>query len=137
MTVTARQSPAGIDIRGGDPLLAFVHQSDIPVDHILRGAFRLNLPSPAPQPPPDVDATAHAHGPGALSSTVSAPMPGTVIKVNVSEGSTVKAGDRLVVLEAMKMETPLLAPYDGTIKAIHVEEGDRVPGGAVLVELDD
>jgi acetyl/propionyl-CoA carboxylase alpha subunit len=106
-------------------------------DQVWRGAFRLNLRSPAPQAPPDVDAAAHAHGARAGSSTVTAPMPGTVIKVNVHEGSTVEAGDPLVVLEAMKMETPLLAPYDATVKSVHVEEGDRVAGGALLVELDD
>jgi len=106
-------------------------------DAVWRGAFRLNLPSPALQPPPDVDAAAHEHGAGAVSSTVTAPMPGTVIKVNVHEGSTVKARDPLVVLEAMKMETPLAAPFDGTVTAVHVKEGDRVAGGAVLVELDD
>jgi biotin carboxyl carrier protein len=64
-------------------------------------------------------------------------MPGTVIKVNVHEGSTVKAGAPLVVLEAMKMETPLLAPFDAIVKAVHVGEGDRVAGGAVLVELSE
>jgi acetyl/propionyl-CoA carboxylase alpha subunit len=106
-------------------------------DEIWRGAFRLNLPSPAPQPPPDVDAASHAHAAGAASSTITAPMPGTVIKVNVHEGSTVTAGAPLVVLEAMKMETPLLAPFDATVKAVHVAEGDRVGGGAVLVELSD
>jgi acetyl/propionyl-CoA carboxylase alpha subunit len=105
-------------------------------DAIWRGAFRLNLPSPAPQPPPDVDAEAHAHARGAASSTITAPMPGTVIKVNVHEGSTVDAGAPLVVLEAMKMETPLLAPFAATVKAVHVKDGDRVAGGAVLVELD-
>jgi acetyl/propionyl-CoA carboxylase alpha subunit len=106
-------------------------------DEIWRGAFRLNLPSPAPQLPPDVDAAAHAHGARTGSSTITASMPGTVIKVNVHEGSTVRAGATLVVLEAMKMETPLLAPFDATVKAVHVEEGDRVAGGAVLVELSD
>jgi acetyl/propionyl-CoA carboxylase alpha subunit len=106
-------------------------------DPVWRGPFRLNLPSPAPQAPPDVDAAAHAHGAGTASGTITAPMPGTVIKVNVHEGSTVEAGNPLVVLEAMKMETPLLAPFDATVKAVHVEEGDRVAGGAVLVELDD
>jgi acetyl/propionyl-CoA carboxylase alpha subunit len=106
-------------------------------DQVWRGAFRLNLRSPAPQPPPDVDAAAHAHGARAGSSTITAPMPGTVIKVNVHEGSTVAARDPLVVLEAMKMETPLLAPYDATVKTVHVEEGDRVAGGALLVELHD
>ena len=89
------------------------------------------------QSPPDVDAAAHEHGVGTASSTITAPMPGTVIKVNVHEGSTVKARDPLVVLEAMKMETPLAAPFDATVTAVHVREGDRVAGGAVLVELDD
>jgi acetyl/propionyl-CoA carboxylase alpha subunit len=102
-----------------------------------RGAWRLNLPAPPPHAPPDVDAAAHAHGPGAESSTVVAPMPGTVIKVLVHEGLTVAARQPLVVLEAMKMETPLASPYDATVRAVHVQEGDRVAGGAVLVELDE
>ena len=46
-------------------------------------------------------------------------------------------GEALVVLEAMKMETPLVSPYDATVRAVHVAEGDRVAGGALLVELDD
>ena len=104
---------------------------------LWRGAFRLNLPSAPPLPPPDVDAAAHEHGARAQSLTITAPMPGTVIKVEVHEGSTVKARQTLVVLEAMKMETPLLSPVDATVRAVHVQEGDRVAGGAVLVELDD
>ena len=106
-------------------------------DSVWRGAFRLNLPDPTPMPPPDVDAPAHASRPAEESSTIVAPMPGTVIKVNVEAGSIVKARDPLVVLEAMKMETPLFSPYDSTVRAVHVREGDRVVGGAVLVELAD
>ena len=131
-------------LRAGEATTAFLVEhpplsappSALP-DPVWRGAFRLNLPSPAPQPPPDVDAAAHDHGPGSASSTITAPMPGTVIKVNVHAGATVQARDPLVVLEAMKMETPLVAPFDATVKAVHVEEGDRVANGAVLVELDD
>ena len=41
------------------------------------------------------------------------------------------------MLEAMKMETPLVSPYDATVRAVHVSEGDRVSGGTVLVELDE
>jgi acetyl/propionyl-CoA carboxylase alpha subunit len=104
---------------------------------VWRGGFRLNLPSPALRPPPDVDASAHDHAATEGTSDIKAPMPGTVIKVNVHEGATVKARDPLVVLEAMKMETPLLAPYDGTVRSVHVKEGDRVAGGALVVELDD
>jgi biotin carboxyl carrier protein len=106
-------------------------------DTVWRGAFRLNLPAPAPQPPPDVDASAHAHAQTEAASSLVAPMPGTVIKVNVAVGDRVRAREPLVVLEAMKMETPLVAPYDATVKAVHVAEGDRIAGGALLVELDD
>jgi 3-methylcrotonyl-CoA carboxylase alpha subunit len=102
-----------------------------------RGSFRLNLAPPPLLAPPDIDAAAHAHAGPEASRTVTAPMPGTVIKVHVHEGSTVKARQPLVVIEAMKMETPLTSPYDATVRAVHVQEGDRVAGGAVLVELDD
>jgi acetyl/propionyl-CoA carboxylase alpha subunit len=104
---------------------------------VWRGAFRLNLAAPALQPPPDIDATGPAHGGAEASWVVTAPMPGTVLKVHVHEGSTVKARQPLVVLEAMKMETPLTSPYDATVRAVHVQEGDRVAGGAVLVELEE
>ena len=130
-------------LRAGDATTAFLTEhpplSAPPrvADRTWRGGFRLNLPSPTPVPPPDVDAEARAHGPAEESSTVVAPMPGTVIRVNVAAGDAVKARDPLVVLEAMKMETPLPSPYDATVRAVHVSEGDRVPGGAVLVELED
>ena len=102
-----------------------------------RGAWRLNLPGPPPRPAPDADATAHDYGPAAEKSAVTSPMPGTVIKVLVAPGDRVAARDTLVVLEAMKMETPLVSPYDATVRAVHVAEGDRVSGGAILVELEE
>jgi biotin carboxyl carrier protein len=55
--------------------------------------------------------------------------------VLVALGDTVAPRQPLVVLEAMKMETPLTAPYAATVRAVHVTEGDRVAGGAPLVEL--
>jgi len=104
-------------------------------DRVWRGGFRLNLPVASVHAPPDVDAAAHAHGPGEASSSIVAPMPGTVIKVLVAAGNRVAAREPLVVLEAMKMETPLVAPYAATVEAVHVAEGDRVAGGVLLVEL--
>jgi acetyl/propionyl-CoA carboxylase alpha subunit len=101
-----------------------------------RGAWRLNLPAPPSRPAPDVDAAAHDHGPAAEQSALAAPMPGTVVRVLVNAGATVEARQPLVVLEAMKMETPLVSPYDATVRAVHVKEGDRVAGGTILVELD-
>jgi acetyl/propionyl-CoA carboxylase alpha subunit len=99
--------------------------------------WRLNLPSPPSRPAPDIDSAAGASSAGAHESAVKAPMPGTVIRVLVEAGATVEARQPLVVIEAMKMETPLVAPFAATVRAVHVAEGDRVGGGAVLVELDE
>jgi biotin carboxyl carrier protein len=104
---------------------------------VWREPFRLNLPSPASRPAPEVDLAAGEHGAeDGGSGAVLAPMPGTVIRVHVEPGAEVEARQPLVVLEAMKMETPLAAPYAGKVAAVHVAEGDRVAGGAVLVELE-
>jgi biotin carboxyl carrier protein len=62
-------------------------------------------------------------------------MPGTVIRVLVASGDEVEARQPLVVLEAMKMETPLVAPYAATVEDVHVREGDRVAAGTTLVQL--
>ncbi len=102
-----------------------------------RGAWRLNASSPPPRPPPDVDAAADDAGSTGGDGVVTAPIPGTVIRVLVEAGDRVAARQPLVVLEAMKMETPLTSPYDATVRAVHVAEGDRVAGGAVLVELEE
>jgi acetyl/propionyl-CoA carboxylase alpha subunit len=102
------------------------------------GAWRLNLPAPTPHAPPDVNEAAYPGGTagGAEASALIAPMPGTVIQVLAQEGDRIAHRQPLLVLEAMKMETPLVAPYDAIVKAVHVTEGDRVAGGAVLIELD-
>jgi acetyl/propionyl-CoA carboxylase alpha subunit len=102
-----------------------------------RTPFRLNLPSPAPAAPPDITTAADHGGAGGEQSAVVAPMPGTVIKLLVGAGDSVRARQPLVVLEAMKMETPLTSPYDATVRAVHVAEGDRVAGGVVLLELEE
>ena len=99
--------------------------------------FRLNRASPAPTATPNPDAAFHAQRQAGEQSSLTSPMPGTVIRVAVAEGDRVEARQPLVVLEAMKMETPIVAPYDAVVRAIHVAEGDRVAGGAVLVELED
>ncbi len=130
-------------LRAGETTTAFLTQypplSEPPVrlpEGAWRGPWRLNLPSASVAPPPDIDDAAHARAAAGAQSELTALMPGTVIRVHVAAGDAVSAGQPLLVLEAMKMETPLLAPYDGSVKAVHVEEGARVPGGALLVELE-
>jgi len=67
---------------------------------------------------------------------VSTSMPGNVVDVLVKEGDTVKAGQPLLVSEAMKMETEIQSPIAGTVKAVHVAKGDRVNPGEVLIEIE-
>jgi 3-methylcrotonyl-CoA carboxylase alpha subunit len=82
--------------------------------------------------PPTVDET----GPGADAAvSLTAPMPGTVVKVFVEEGQEVEEGQLLLVLEAMKMEQPVFAPHAGVVHSLPFEEGSLVPGGAVLAEV--
>ena len=102
-----------------------------------RGAWRLNLPPPAPGPSPALDGDTLEHAAAGEKAEITAPMPGTVLKVLVTPGARVTARQPLVVLEAMKMETPLLSPYAATVRAVHVAEGDRVAGGSLLIELEE
>ena len=66
---------------------------------------------------------------------VNAPMPGNILKVNVSQGQAVKSGDVLCVLEAMKMENEIMAPKDGTVTQVLVSKGSTVDTGAPLVVI--
>ena len=73
----------------------------------------------------------------ATANAVVSPMPGTIIKVFVGLGNTVKKGQAVLVLEAMKMENEIVAPKDGQIIAMHVKQGDTVQGGSVLFEIGE
>jgi len=87
--------------------------------------------------PPDVDALGGGSGQAAAGEkSLTAPMPGTVIRVDVREGDRVEARQRLAVLEAMKMEHPIEAPYAGIVRAVLHRVGDLVPSGARLIELE-
>lgn len=66
---------------------------------------------------------------------VTSPLPGVIIEVSVKEGQTVKAGQKVAVLEAMKMENEIQAPADGTVTAILVNKGDSVLEGAEIVKI--
>ena len=68
-------------------------------------------------------------------TTVEAPMQGLVLSVLVSQGEKVKAGQELVIIEAMKMENPIVAPIDGTVESVNVSKGDIVETGNPIVTL--
>ena len=78
-----------------------------------------------------------AAAPAAAGGTeVTASVPGKVFKVEASVGQAVKAGDAIVILEAMKMEIPVVAPVDGTVASINVTAGDAVENGDVLATMN-
>ena len=92
-------------------------------------------PAPAAATAPAA-ASAPAAAPAAPVSggkeTVSSPMPGNILAVNVTNGAAVKKGDVLMILEAMKMENEIMSPCDGTVLSVNVTKGASVETGAVL-----
>lgn len=93
--------------------------------------------SPAPSPQPAAQ-TAPAAAPAAASGSgkaIVSPLPGVIISVDVKEGQAVKRGQKLAVIEAMKMENEILSDCDGTVTAIHVAKGDSVLEDAKIVTI--
>lgn len=68
-------------------------------------------------------------------TTIEAPMPGKIVSYKVSEGATVKEGDVVLVLEALKMENDITSPVSGTVKEIRFKNGDNVEDGDVLMTI--
>ena len=95
-------------------------------------------PVPAPAAPEPAAAAAAAPAPTApagAGKAVTSPLPGVIIEVSVKEGQAVKAGQKVAVIEAMKMENEIQASSDGTVTAILVHKGDSVLEGAEIVKI--
>ena len=93
-------------------------------------------PVAAPAAAPKADApAAAAPKPAGAGVTVKSPLPGIIISVDVKEGQAVKSGQKVAVIEAMKMENDILAEADGTITAVHTRKGDSVLEGADIVTI--
>ena len=91
-----------------------------------------STPAPAAKP-----AAPKAAPVAAGANKVTAPMPGTVLQVKVSQGQSVKKGDVICVLEAMKMENDIPAPCDGVIASINTQKGASVNAGDVLASINE
>lgn len=114
---------------------------EVEVEHgkaVLLDEYEALTPAPASAEPAPIAqqpvATAPAPAPVNLAAgeTVAAPMPGNIIRVDIKEGDKVKAGQVLVILEAMKMENEIMSPCDGTVLSVNVTKGASVETGAVL-----
>ena len=102
-------------------------QYDITLE-VLEGEAAAAAPKAAPAAAPAAPAAKAPAG----AQAINAPMPGTILAVNVKPGQAVKRGDVLVVLEAMKMENEIMSPCDGTVTSVNVSKGAAVETGAVL-----
>lgn len=85
-----------------------------------------SAPAPAPAP---------AAAPAGAGKVITSPLPGVIIEVSVKEGQAVKAGQKVAVIEAMKMENEIQASCDGTVTAVLVNKGDSVLEGAEIVKI--
>ena len=111
---------------------------DVAVEELGEGAAPASVPAAsapvaaAPAPAPAAAPAAPAVGAG---EKVTAPMPGTILDVKVSQGASVSKGDVIMVLEAMKMENDIVAPCDGSVTSIVVKKGDSVQSGDTLATV--
>ena len=95
-------------------------------------------PAPVAAAPVAAAAPAAAAAPVAVAAgePVKSPMPGNILKINVTQGQQVNEGDVIMVLEAMKMENEIVAPQDGTVASVNCRKGDVVNVGDLLVSLN-
>ena len=108
---------------------------EITLEVVDAADVKTTAPAPAAAPAPAPAAAPAPVAAPAGGETVSAPMPGTILSVNVQNGATVKKGDVLMVLEAMKMENEIMAAADGTVTSVNVTKGTTVDTGTVLCTI--
>lgn len=125
ITVNNKTYDVTVEVLGEQPNLRPAAPSPAPVAAAAPVLRPAPVASPAPAPV--------AAGVGAVPS----PMAGVVLRIPVQVGDAVSEGQELIVLEAMKMETPVLSPMAGKVKAILVQQGDAATEGQALVEISN
>lgn len=109
-----------------------VEETDAVITAVTDAAPAAPVAAAAPAATAAAPAPAAAPAAAADGQKVLSPMPGTILSVNVSVGSAVKAGEVILILEAMKMENEIVAPCDGTVKQLAVQKGSTVATDALL-----
>ena len=123
-----------VEVEAGKAMLVDEYEAYAPAPAASAPA---SAPAAAAAPAAPAASTAPAAAPAvqAAGETITAPMPGNILRIEVTNGAAVKAGQILVVLEAMKMENEILAPRDGTVAQILVQKGSTVETGSPLIVL--
>lgn len=132
--VTLNNKQYEIEVEKGDAILVSTTEVAEPVAPVAPAPVAAPAPAPAPvaAAPAPVPVAAPAPAPAAAGEQIKAPMPGVIVSVNAAAGQTVKEGDVLLILEAMKMENEITAPRTGTIVQVLAQKGASVETGAPL-----
>ena len=109
---------------------------DVTVEENGAGAAPVARPAAAPKAAPAAAPAAPKAAPAGGAGSIEAGAAGKVFKIEANVGQAVKKGDAVVIIEAMKMEIPVVAPEDGTVASIDVAVGDAIDSGAVLATLN-
>ena len=118
-----------VEVEAGKAMLLDEYEAIAPAPV---AAAPVAAPAAAPEVAPAAAAAPVVTGAG---EAVNAPMPGTILKINVTQGQAIKAGTVLCVLEAMKMENEIMAPKDGTVTQVVTSKGATVNTGDALVVI--
>lgn len=105
---------------------------EITLEAVDAADVKASAPAAAVAPAAPVQVAPAPAAAPANGETISSPMPGNILAVNVTNGASVKKGDVLMILEAMKMENEIMSPCDGTVLSVNVTKGTSVETGAVL-----
>lgn len=127
--VTLNNKVYEVEVEKGEAIILDEYEATAPQVSsapVAQPAPAVSQSAPAPVAAPAVNASANA---------VKSPLPGVVVQIKAQVGQAVKAGDEVVIIEAMKMENEIVAPRDGTITQIYAQKGSSVVAGAPLFEI--
>jgi len=143
LNISGREYKAEVKEMTADHARIVVNDTEYTVDLVELGRKKISTPEftrPMAQQSQPAAVTTAPMKPRAGHSVngeegITAPLPGLILEVSVSEGDTVQAGQNLILMEAMKMENQVMAPYNGSVKKVYVKKDDNVMEGDVLVEI--
>ena len=129
--ITLKGKTYEVEVERGEAMVLDEYEAKAPVPPVAAAPVAVAAPVAAAAP------AAAPAAPAAIAAgtTVEAPLPGNIFAIKVKEGDTVKAGDVLIVIEAMKMENEVCAPSDGVVKQVAVAKGQLVATGDTLVVI--